>query len=77
MAKQRHKVKRKRSPFGLLTPEQLLVHREPEFLRVAGQPRPKTAGAHRRHNRHLERRALTLRAARQLVGAPEPATPGG
>jgi hypothetical protein len=63
MPRHRHHKKRKRAPLGLLTPEQLLVHRELEFLRVAGQPRPGTRAAQRRHSLHLERRVRKLAAA--------------
>jgi hypothetical protein len=59
------KQKRRRAPLGLLTPEELLVHRELEFLRVAGQPRPRSRAAEQRHSLHVERRARKLEAARR------------
>jgi hypothetical protein len=77
MARQRDKRRRKRPPLGHLTPEHLLAHRELEFLRVAGQPRPRTRGAHHRHSHHLERRALKLLTARQLILAAESLPPAG
>ena len=45
MAGHRQPRKRRRQPLGLLTPEQLLVHRELELLRVAGD-RCRAAAAH-------------------------------
>jgi hypothetical protein len=51
-----------------MTPEQLLAHRELEFLRVAGQPRPRSLAAARRHRQHLERRALKLEVAKRVAG---------
>lgn len=61
--------KRRRAGLGLLTPEQLLVHRELELLRVAGQPRPRSGAAQRRHSLHLERRARKLEAAQRAYTA--------
>lgn len=61
--------KRRRARLGLLTPEQLLVHRELELLRVAGQPRPRSRAAQRRHSLHLERRARKLEAAQRDYAA--------
>jgi hypothetical protein len=63
MPRHRHQKKRRRARLGLLTPEQLLVHRELEFLRVAGQPRPGSGAAQQRHRLHLARRARKLEAA--------------
>jgi hypothetical protein len=65
MPRHRHRKKRRRARLGLLTPEQLLVHRELEFLRVAGQPTPGNRAAEQRHSLHLERRARKLEAARR------------
>jgi hypothetical protein len=65
MPKHRHQKKRRRARLGLLTPEQLLVHRELEFLRVAGQPRPGSRAAKQRHGLQLARRARKLEAARR------------
>lgn len=67
MPRHRHHKKRRRARLGLLTPEQLLVHRELEFLRVAGQPRPRSRAAEERHSLHLERRARKLEAARRAL----------
>jgi hypothetical protein len=39
-----------------------------EFLRVAGQPRPGSRAAKRRHNLHVERRARKLKAAKRAFG---------
>lgn len=64
---QHHKPRRAR--LGLLTPEQLLVHRELELLRVAGQPRPRSRAAQRRHSLHMERRARKLDAAQRAYAA--------
>ena len=61
--------KRCRRPLGHLTPEQLLAHRELEFLRVAART-PRGRSARRRHAYHLRQRANKLNAARQLATAP-------
>ena len=67
MARHRQGRRRKRKPLGLLTPEELFIHRELELLRVAGQPRPRSDEARKRHNDHVRRRAAKLEAARRLV----------
>lgn len=69
MQKNRHPKKRRRAPLGHMTSEQLLAHRELEFLRVAGQPRPRSLAAARRHRQHLERRAFKLEVAKRVAGA--------
>jgi hypothetical protein len=74
MARQRQR--RRRPHLGLLTPDQLLVHRELELLRVAGRPRPRSRGARKRHVFQMRRRAAKLEAAKQLVAPLElPAAP--
>jgi hypothetical protein len=68
----RHRQRRRRRPLGLLTPEQLLVHRELELLRVAGRPMPRGRGTRKRHVFHIQQRAAKLEAARQLVAFETP-----
>jgi hypothetical protein len=68
MPRNRHQKGRRRAPLGHLTPEQLVAHRELEFLRVAGQPRPRSVAAAKRHRQHLERRAFKLEDAKRLAG---------
>jgi len=69
MARQRRNKRRRRAPLGLTTPEQLCCHRELDFLRVAGQPHPRTALARERHRHHLDRRAHKLAAAQRAIEA--------
>jgi hypothetical protein len=68
MAGHGQRRRRRRQPLGLLTPEQLLVHRELELLRVAGRPTPRNRSARKRHARQVQRRAAKLEAAKRLVG---------
>ena len=50
-----------------IIPEQLLVHRELELLRVAGRRTPRNRSARRRHIFQVHRRAAKLEAAKRLV----------
>jgi hypothetical protein len=61
--------RRQRRPLGHLTPEQLLVHRELEFLRVAGEKRPRAASERRRHAYHIRQRGWKLEQARRITAA--------
>jgi hypothetical protein len=67
MAGHRKTRRRRRQPLGLLTPEQLLAHRELELLRVAGRPLPRSRSARKRHISQVQRRAAKLEAAKRLV----------
>jgi hypothetical protein len=67
MAAHRQPRKRRRQPLGLLTPEQLLAHRELELLRVAGRRMPRSRSARKRHVFQVQRRAAKLEAAKRLV----------
>jgi hypothetical protein len=67
MAGHRQPRRRRRQPLGLLTPEQLLVHRELELLRVAERRTPRSRSARRRHIFQVQRRAAKLEAAKRLV----------
>lgn len=67
MAEHRKRRKLRRQPLGLLTPEQLVVHRELELLRVAGRRAPRGRGARKRYILHVQRRAVKLEAAKRLA----------
>ncbi len=63
----KHRKRRTRRSLGLLTTEQLLAHRELEFLRVAGRPTPRRRGARKQPLLHVQRRAVKLEVAKQLA----------
>jgi hypothetical protein len=63
----RRAKKRRRQPLGHLTPAELLVHRELEYLRVAGSPRPHGRAEQRRREWLLEARRRKLAYAAALV----------
>lgn len=67
MAERRKRRERRRQPLGLLTPEQLLIHRELELLRVAGRRTPRGRGARKRYILQVQQRAVKLEAARRIA----------
>lgn len=63
----RRPKQRRRQPLGHLAPAELLAHRELEYLRVAGSPRPRGGSAQRRREWLLEARRRKLAYASTLV----------
>ena len=59
--------KRPRQPLGHLAPAELLVHRELEYLRVAGSARPRGGAEQRRREWLLDARQRKLANAAALV----------